>query len=212
MLGPGNISDEINRVFSSYSSPTSRFSTQQNTSSILLYPSTYILRSLVPTYASTTVGGIAHDRWTATLMPTGLLALTRPPPDLQSRESIIDKSNADLIAIQALRMVVQCATRQAYGLPVTLPESQVVKLVGYASPIYCFRWIKPQNINVLIEVLEYIDSFDADLVDSVRVVPQAVDMAVVLNRDRRRASWCLHPLPYVEVYRHLHVGLARNRS
>lgn len=115
------------------------------------------------------VGGIC-DGSTGTLTATGFLELTKSgalPTDALKREIIIDKSKANsiaklLVCLQTLWMAIQCATRLALSLPVTLLEYHVVIQVGYTIAIYAFWWQKPKDVNEPIEIIQSFEISDED--------------------------------------------------
>lgn len=73
------------------------------------------------------------------------------------KASINDKGKASvfaksLAAIQALYMVVGCASRWYSGLPLTLLEIHVLIQVVRTAFIYCFWWCKPLDVNEPITI------------------------------------------------------------
>ncbi|KAL9019840.1 MAG: hypothetical protein Q9185_002889 [Variospora sp. 1 TL-2023] len=91
----------------------------------------------------------------ATITPDGLLFLLDHEPDALpylSREQIKDKSKADglkktLVCAQALWFCVQCITRLAQALPVSLLELNTFAHALCTLVIYILWWHKPLDID-----------------------------------------------------------------
>lgn len=72
--------------------------------------------------------------------------------DSFDNNSIIDKGKASTLAkvlasIQALYLVVECASRWYWALPLTLLEVHVLIQVMRTALIYGFWWSKPLDVN-----------------------------------------------------------------
>ncbi|KAJ7057624.1 hypothetical protein C8F01DRAFT_1027881, partial [Mycena amicta] len=91
-----------------------------------------------------------------TLTPDGLLFLMKHAPELVPRiseEDIEDKSKADglaklLVALQALWFCLQCISRAAQHLPISLLEITTVGHALYTLFTYVLWAYKPMNITV----------------------------------------------------------------
>ena len=103
--------------------------------------------------ASTILNADVKDGITRlTISPQGLQLLAECGliPDIETRE-ILDKNKSDglakfLVILQASWMVVQCISRLAYSLPVTLLEVNTIGHVICALFIYTLWWKKPREV------------------------------------------------------------------
>ncbi|KAA8893902.1 hypothetical protein FN846DRAFT_787267 [Sphaerosporella brunnea] len=103
-----------------------------------------------------------------TLTENGFKKLLRKEANLQElaarflenpfdKELIEDKGKADsisktIVSFQALWMLLQCITRKANGLPITLAETHVAIQIVYAAFMYGCWWFKPLDVSVPISI------------------------------------------------------------
>lgn len=95
--------------------------------------------------------GLPHEQLTVT--PMGLITLLGVGCHLdESRKDIIDKAKADLrvkflVCSQGFLLIIQCITRHAQGLPVTLLEIHIMMHVVCPPIMYGFWFDAGQSMS-----------------------------------------------------------------